>query len=132
MNTFTAIDLPGIHDVLVGRGKKFYNHPGNGRLRQLAYQYAHAHSLAKPPQKSVLVDNVIDIITKEGGRFLQHADESGWWTPASHHEAQKKVSHTFRTARSTETMERLASKSKYAEKQEGQKRRCIACFPVVA
>lgn len=60
----------GEHDVLLGRGKKFYNHQGNVRFRQLVRDRALAYKQKDKAYRRALARDIMSIVEKNGGKFL--------------------------------------------------------------
>ena len=89
---------PHEDDVLFGRGKRFYNHPGTRRLIELAKEHQAAYREAGRGEKQNIVDKIIGIIKEESGtqmaRFLKRDGEK--WVEVTHEEKRKKVGHTIR------------------------------------
>ena len=96
----TPISTPAMNDVLLGRGKGFYQHTGNIRFRHWIesrfQQYDQAQTSA---QKKQITMQVIDLVRKDGGRFLR--DEKCGWVVVNDDTARQKVAHVFRSLRGT-------------------------------
>jgi hypothetical protein len=112
---FEGIDVPGPKDILLGRGKPFRDHSGNMRLRTFVDLHRKEYDKAKFGQKAVIAEKVVAWMKKQHGRFLKQSKD-GWWMEVDKEEALGKVSHTFRTARST------ASVTSYTMELENRKR----------
>jgi len=108
-----TIQTPTQDDVLLGRGKAFYSHVGNVRLRNIVIEMAGKYNSAGFSGKQKVSDEIVDYIKARGGRFLK--DGGAGWMEVDNDTAQKKVSHAFRTLRS---MKRSAE-----TKMQGSKRR---------
>ena len=92
------IDLPGTHDVLVGRGSGVNQHLGNIRVKHYIHQSFQEYTAAARGDKHVIAYRIV-MQVKEEGRFLkQHPAKSagGWWIPVEDQEAIKKISNMFR------------------------------------
>ena len=96
---FEGTDLPGLHDVLLGRGKVVNEHRGNIRVRSLVDMYREEYDDAPLGEKRLIAERIVRAIQKDLGRFLKQASD-GWWHVVDDSEAIKKVSSVFRTERS--------------------------------
>ena len=83
------ITTPNQNDVLLGRGKAYYTHVGNIRLRYLIVSRMSRYQCAPRKKKHWVSESVIDIIHERGGRFLSR--EEAWWFEVDRAAAQKKV-----------------------------------------
>jgi hypothetical protein len=102
---FHGIDLPGRDDVVLRRGIKFHEHPGNFRMRLLVESNQEVYKMAPVREKAPIGDKIVQEIKKEGGRFLE-LDSDGWWVEVSDKEATKRVCKSIRSARSTKAVQR--------------------------
>jgi hypothetical protein len=84
------ITTPNQNDVLLGRGKAYYTHVGNSRLRCLIVSRMSRYQCAPRKKKHWVSESVIDMIHERGGRFLK--GEEAWWLEVDRGAAQKKVS----------------------------------------
>ena len=87
-------------DVLFGRGKPFQNHNGNRKMLGLIDQYKRQYNESPRDQKRPIVEEIIGILSNDGGRFLRRYNEdvnSTWWTEVPRQVAFDKVSHAFRS-----------------------------------
>lgn len=93
-------------DVLCGRGKEYYDHPGNKRFRQLVElslpQYANAPSKL---HKTFIVKGIIETIRESGSGFVRVL-EDGSWVDIGDHSAREKVGQTFRQLRPSSAIRR--------------------------
>lgn len=108
---------PSSYDVLCGRGRGFYNHPGNRRMLGIVAHFKDEYRLAKKLDKCKIAKRVLQLILKppeddpsrsgqlkfwrkgEDGASQSSSDASGQWIELSKAEAQKKVAHTLREIR---------------------------------
>ena len=101
------------HDVLLGRGKRYYEHLGNVRFRywvaSRAEQYNSTSSVA---EKKQLTSEVVELVKQAGGRFLKDDNHAGW-EQVDDETARLKVSHVFRN---------LRTKAKGTDGRGGEKR----------
>jgi hypothetical protein len=88
-------------DVVSGRGKGFYNRPGNRRLRHIVVQHIAAYQVAKNKIiKGRVLDTIIERVKSQNNgraRFVKPI-KSGSWVELSNDEARKKVGHAIREA----------------------------------
>eukprot|EP00980_Cylindrotheca_fusiformis_P002556 scaffold607_cov109-Cylindrotheca_fusiformis.AAC.2 len=94
-----AVDLPSKYDVLWGRGKHIFRHPGNRLLHELVETYYDQYNQLSREGKTNLADQVVAVVHGYSGRFMKPDNESGMWVEASNMEAREKVSHKFRHSR---------------------------------
>jgi hypothetical protein len=131
IGSFAGIDLPGRHDVLLGRGKPFQQHPGNVRMREMVDLYKEEYTRVPVGQKSNIADKILQtIMIKEHSFFLKRQPD-GWWVQVSENEAREKVAHAFRTARSTRTKDRhryVETDNRKRSKIQQQQQRDVPCF----
>ena len=99
---FHGIDLPGINDVLVGRGKPIGHFPGNVRLRRYVEQYVDEYEQATKQEKTLIAMRIVHATKRNPCRFLKRNDD-GWWEETTDDVARAKVSTCFRSARSSKT-----------------------------
>lgn len=96
----TPISTPARNDVLLGRGKGFYQHTGNIRFRNWIESRFQQYDQAKTSaQKKQITMEVMDLVRKDGGRFLR--DEKCGWVEVHDDTARQKVAHVFRSLRGT-------------------------------
>ncbi|KAG7373601.1 hypothetical protein IV203_034325 [Nitzschia inconspicua] len=91
---------PKNNDILFGRGKPFQNHPGNRKMLGLIDQYKQQYSESPRDRKRPIVEEIIGMLTADGGRFLRRYNEdvnSNWWIEVNRQVAFDKVSHAFRS-----------------------------------
>jgi hypothetical protein len=97
---FAGIDIPGLHDVIFGRGKISTQHSGNVRMRSLVELHMDEYDQTPVGEKHIIAESIVKAIQKESGRFLSQ-NPDGWWIEVSDNQAVQKVSNIFRTERST-------------------------------
>ncbi|OEU13041.1 hypothetical protein FRACYDRAFT_243558 [Fragilariopsis cylindrus CCMP1102] len=89
---------PNNQDVLLGRGKPVRNHNGNRKMAGLIVQYRRQYNESKNGQKGAIVEEILGILSTDGGRFLRRYNEdSTWWTEVPQQVAFKKVCDAFRS-----------------------------------
>lgn len=84
-------------DVILGRGKPFQNHPGNQRMLTIVDKYRERYQTAERKEKHDIVEEVMGIITGNGGKFLRRLDYENYWIEVPHAVAYRKVGHAFRS-----------------------------------
>eukprot|EP00547_Thalassionema_nitzschioides_P006137 CAMPEP_0194213182 /NCGR_PEP_ID=MMETSP0156-20130528/13563_1 /TAXON_ID=33649 /ORGANISM="Thalassionema nitzschioides, Strain L26-B" /LENGTH=435 /DNA_ID=CAMNT_0038941155 /DNA_START=77 /DNA_END=1384 /DNA_ORIENTATION=- len=109
--------IPQPQDVLCGRGKRAYTHPGNQQLQSaIAVQASEFTSCTSRAEKSFLVREVVGHVLENGGRFLkkdfERKDDDDYWYLASFHDAREKISHAFRNYCPTTTTTRRSNETK--------------------
>ncbi|CAJ1958684.1 unnamed protein product [Cylindrotheca closterium] len=93
------IIVPGRFDVLFGRGKPIQEHYGNLRYHSLLDNYQSEYEQAKKFDKMEIAQKTVDQVHSYAGRFLKQ--EGAVWIAVDDSVAREKVSHAFRTRRST-------------------------------
>jgi hypothetical protein len=106
---FDGIDLPARHDVLLGRGKPFQEHPGNICMRGLVELHIEEYQLAPMGQKNVTATKIVRA-TLLNGRFVKKRSD-GWWEEVNDADATMKVLKTFRTVRALQSTPGAKSQS---------------------
>eukprot|EP00529_Nitzschia_sp_RCC80_P002194 CAMPEP_0113494020 /NCGR_PEP_ID=MMETSP0014_2-20120614/28893_1 /TAXON_ID=2857 /ORGANISM="Nitzschia sp." /LENGTH=897 /DNA_ID=CAMNT_0000387903 /DNA_START=253 /DNA_END=2946 /DNA_ORIENTATION=- /assembly_acc=CAM_ASM_000159 len=96
-----TIVLPTRVDVLYGRGKPIQDHVGNLRYHALLEHYHSSYEDAKKFQKKKLAKRIVSIVHEYGGRFLKQDSHGAGWVEVDETVACDKVSHAFRTRRTT-------------------------------
>jgi hypothetical protein len=86
---------PGPHDVVCGRGRGNFRHPGNRRLLRIFQEYKHRYRAATKTQKTNIAKEIVIGIQSRGGRFLKRTDD-GVWVTVCDKEAFRKVCHGIR------------------------------------
>jgi hypothetical protein len=93
--------VPGLLDVIMGRGRHNKKKPGNQKLNQLLETYLDEYEASDKFQKTVLSEVVVSKITEYGSRFLVREGKKaqGVWVEVSLEKARDKVAHDFRNLR---------------------------------
>jgi len=82
-------------DVLSGRNRASYNHPGNVRFRDVILQhYKTYQASSRNINKCKVVFAVREAIDSTGGRFLKHQLDK--WVLATDTEVREKIAHALR------------------------------------
>ena len=71
------------YDVLLGRGKDFYNHAGNERLREIVNKKQPLFGKASETEKDSIARDIVAMVKNSGNRFLQRDSQSGEWNVAT-------------------------------------------------
>lgn len=104
-STTAAAITPREYDVLFGRGRKYFGHPGNLRMLQIIQESKDIYNASSKTEKKCLTKRTIERIRKmEAGctahppvRFLKlRKDGSGLFVEATRKEVHDKVSHCYR------------------------------------
>jgi hypothetical protein len=86
---------PTENDVKIGRGRASNSHPGNIALRRCADLYrVRYHQTQQKGSKADYCIHVVNLIRKEGGRFIK--EYNGNWFEVPNQHACTKVSQLFR------------------------------------
>jgi hypothetical protein len=105
---------PTPRDVLLGRGGRTNHHAGNRTYLEAKETIQDRYMHASKNDKTAISQELVDIITARGGRFLKLDDEvqtRDKWYPVSNLVARKKASQTLREVNTPE--ERASKRSKY-------------------
>lgn len=99
--TNELIVVPGVLDVIMGRGRHNKKKPGNRKLNQLLESYRDEYEASDKFQKTVLAEVVVSKMIEEGSRFLVREGEKkhALWVEVSLDKARDKVAHDFRNLR---------------------------------
>jgi hypothetical protein len=99
---------PSDVDIFCGRGKGFYNRPGNKSFRTLVGSYIPAYLAAKTKvDKSAVLNTIVDKVrnlhdptTGRPAQFIKFSKKTGW-VEIGDEQAREKVGHAMREAIST-------------------------------
>jgi len=92
---------PKDQDVVLGRGKRVQNHPGNMNFRSFLENYSDEYNKAARNQRRQFCTDLIQILRSEGVRFLKQSSEPGVWMECDSAQVEKKVGQFFRELRKT-------------------------------
>jgi hypothetical protein len=111
--------VPGNDDVVAGRGKRNWNHPGNIQFRNIVRSHVpnYVEAITKAGKTHVVVV-IVQIIRDKGGYFLQQNPE-GKWYDIGDHSAREKVGHSLRDH--VTSMQKLSDKEKTVKSFFGTK-----------
>jgi hypothetical protein len=93
------IVVPRRLDILLGRGKPIQEHFGNLRYHALLDYYQNAYERAMKFDKCQISRRIVQTVHANNGRFLKQ--EGAGWSLVDDHVARDKVSHAFRTRRTS-------------------------------
>lgn len=126
-------------DVLLGRGKRSYNHSGNLRFRDLVVKFApdYQASQSKPQRKAMAVE-IMNAVERSGGKFLKPVDSdkanqgalAGRWEIVPKHIVRTKVKQALRdmpTPQPASTNKDEANDTQPIFKQALESQRSVAC-----
>ena len=124
----SLIHSPRDSDVLFGRGKFEWEHPGNEHMRALSNQYRQDYEKANRREKTEITAGIVKIMKASGSRFLKRQSLDGGlkivWVEVNDEVARQKVSHVMRdgkTAKRTtakQVAREMASKQQQETKNE--------------
>jgi hypothetical protein len=96
----------------------------------LIVQYRRQYNESKNGQKGAIVEEILGILSTDGGRFLRRYNEdSTWWTEVPQQVAFKKVCDAFRSQgkiTKAETERRIAEKEKIQDDKRAKKAEVVA------
>lgn len=101
MNSYNQLPenfTPGDHDVVIGKGKKYFFHKGNAMLRGLAASMLNEYALAKTKlDKSLIISDVAEHV-RQKGNFVKRDNATERWVIAEDLLCREKISAVFRDA----------------------------------
>jgi hypothetical protein len=110
-------------DVICGRGKHCFCHPGNQKFRKLVETFLPAYAKAScKVEKSVVVSNIVDAVRRSSpnGGFVKQDEVSGNWMEVGDHLAREKVGQALRDAMHTEYRSSKVSKKNRRKVEQAQ------------
>lgn len=93
------IDI-NMYDVLCGRSRFAFDHPGNIKLREVITSTLGKYNMCNRKGKTAIIRGIIQSILVRGGRFLKYNTQKGQWYDVGFEAARIRVSTAFRDARS--------------------------------
>lgn len=123
---------PSDYSVIIGRGKKIREAPGNSRLRVLAGTYLtqYADAMDDRPQKTAIVNAIIGTVKAvcalDGGAFIRQ--DEGRWYEVSDRVAREKVGYVFRDLLHDKYGSSSQSKIAKRRRQKQQHSSSLNCF----
>ena len=95
LDSDNVIVVPANEDVLFGRGRSHFFHPGNIQFRHAVGINLGAYlDASKKSQKSRVVNKIVDEALAQGVRFLEQDSDSKLWYDVGFKRARDKVSDT--------------------------------------
>ena len=84
-------------DILCGRGRGVWEHPGNRRFKSLIEAHAEKYSTARNKMdKGVVIASIVDSIREEGILFVKKDAKTQSWLDIGEYQAREKTSHAMR------------------------------------
>lgn len=97
-----AYVIPQQNDVKCGRGRKCFEHPGNGLLRvRVAFHLEEYRRQVRAAMKTKVIDSIIADVFAEGGRFLKFDYTIGLWYDGGIQAGKQRIGSAFRDASKT-------------------------------
>ena len=90
---------PGNFDVICGRGKTCYNHPGNINFRKLVETYLTQYDNARSKvAKSMVVSAIANDVRRQSptGGFVKQDTDTGMWVEVGEYMAREKIGQALR------------------------------------
>lgn len=92
LNNKASID-PSQQDILLGRGVRLMQHPGNIRFREYLEGYQDEYDQAQRNKRRKVTSQVVQGLNSKGVRFLER-NEEGTWVESDSAEAETKVAQS--------------------------------------
>lgn len=111
-------------DVLCGRGRKCFDHPGNVKFRSLVISMLPAYNKAVAKlEKSYILSDVVEQVRKNSGvgGFIRKDPDSGRWYEVGDFLAREKTSQAFRDVLHDKYKSSNSSKKKRRQDEQAQK-----------
>jgi hypothetical protein len=114
---------PGPWDVICGRGKQTYNHPGNIYFRKLVDEATTKYSQAQTKmERTIIVSDIIDTIRSKGNGFIQQQNKWSGWVEVDDLVAREKTGQQFRNSLGHQYKSSVAAKRRRRRQQRRQRR----------
>ena len=84
------------NDVLMGRGSRINNHPGNIKFRNFIKANRHVYQSLAKRLRTQMAKDFLQILKNEGVRFLRFDDMTQSWHEVSDERARQKISQCLR------------------------------------
>lgn len=105
---------PTENDVLLGRGGRANNHPGNKKYLDLKDSIQDRYMKADKNEKTAISQELVDIVKKEwGAKFLKLDPDTNRWYEVDNVVARKKCSQSLREVNTAEV--RAAKRARYSK-----------------
>lgn len=96
----SAVETPGPHDIVFGRGRWYAKHTGNRRLQSAIHSYLERYQGAPfRKTKTSITHEILDQIKNcpdNPGRFLRYDKKLGGWVSVNDDKARLKISQAMR------------------------------------
>lgn len=89
---------PDVNDILCGRGRGYFDHPGNRRMIEFVKRKKLKYRNGSRQEKAALAEEVLKYVLCKGGRFLKRSgnpDDPNWYI-ASTTDGYRKICHCLR------------------------------------
>jgi hypothetical protein len=115
---------PNDFDIFCGRGKGYYNMPGNRKFREILLECLPRYSsLSSRMEKTIFLTDIIEIVRSRSNgqaKFIR-LTHTGFWEELSDDQAREKVGHALREAKEPRYKMRLTEcKRKVKQKSNVQ------------
>lgn len=108
--------VPTDIDILMGRGGKSNNHPGNKRYREEVHNFRQSYTtLSDKDDKTGMSQLVVETIKSTGARFLELDRTANSWYVVSDIKARRKVSQALRE--DDDPAKRAAKRQRFLKKR---------------
>lgn len=95
------VNVVNHNDVLCGRSRFAFDHPGNAILREKIASALDQYNTCSRKGKTAIIRDIVDSVIRSGGRFLKFDDTKEQWYDGGFQVAKVRVSTAFRDARSS-------------------------------
>jgi hypothetical protein len=113
---------PEDNSVVIGKGKRYYYHPGNSWLRKIVASMLDDYAVAKSKlDKSLIISDVVDLV-RQNGSFVKKSS-SGTWVHAEELLCREKISAVFRDAMHQRGRTSISSQSQGVSNKQARQRR---------
>jgi hypothetical protein len=116
-------------DVICGRGKQCFQHPGNRKFRDIVEMFLPAYADAScKVEKSIVVSNIVDAVrtSSPNGGFVKQDEVSGHWREVGDRLAREKVGQALRDALHTHYRSSTISKKIRRKVEQAQRNVCMS------
>ena len=86
-------------DVIFGRGKFVWEHPGNVLFRSILDAYMEKYNFCNKLEKTCITEIILKTVQERSGRFLKHSRLNDDWVEVDHDTARRTVAYSFRNLR---------------------------------
>mmetsp|Transcript_18444 Transcript_18444/g.27867 ORF Transcript_18444/g.27867 Transcript_18444/m.27867 type:complete len:261 (-) Transcript_18444:154-936(-) len=99
LNNLQTLNVVNHNDVLCGRSRLAFDHPGNEILREKIAHALDEYNTCDRKVKTLIIGEIAKSITSSGGRFLKFDEGRKQWYDGGFKVAKARVSSGFRDAR---------------------------------